>query len=198
MAEVINGVDVDALGQVNRRVHAQPDLARFQFKVRNRWEEGGYSRTEIDEFYGAGEVQTSESRPFHLEADEPAVLLGKDRAPNAVEHLLNALATCVTGAMAYHAAARGIRLESIESELRGEIDIRGFLGISDEVRKGLQKVHVAFRVQGEGTEKELEELCQFSPVLDVVSHGTEVSIEVEKVEGAARQMPPTEPAQHPS
>lgn len=66
MAKVVNGVDVQALGQAVKGFQEKPDLGRFQFKVTNRWEEGGDGRTEIDEFYGAGETHTSDSRPFHL------------------------------------------------------------------------------------------------------------------------------------
>ncbi|AKU92601.1 OsmC family protein [Vulgatibacter incomptus] len=184
MEELVNGVDVHALGEVIEKVRADPSLARFRFRVSNRWDEGGHSETTIDGFYGAGAEQTSDNRPFTLEADEAPVLLGEDRAPNAVEHLLNALATCMTGSLAYHAAARGIRLDRIESELRGEIDLRGFLGISDQIRNGFQHIEATFRVEGDGTEEELAELIRFSPVLDVVSNGTDVSLRVEKLEAA--------------
>lgn len=184
MGETVNGVDVHGLGDIIEKVRADPSLARFRFCVSNRWDEGGHSETTIDGFYGANAEQTSDHRPFTLEADEPPVLLGEDRAPNAVEHLLNALATCLTGALAYHAAARGIRLDRVESRLRGEIDLRGFLGISDQVRKGFQHIEASFRVTGDGTEEQLEECLRFSPVLDVVTHGTDVALHVEKLESA--------------
>lgn len=41
MAKVVNGVDVQALGQAVKGFQEKPDLGRFQFKVTNRWEEGG-------------------------------------------------------------------------------------------------------------------------------------------------------------
>ena len=191
MGEAVNGVDVQGLGDIIEKVRAEPSLARFRFRVTNRWDEGGHSETTIDGIYGAGTEQTSDNRPFKLEADEPPILLGEDRAPNAVEHLLNALATCLTGALAYHAAARGIRLDRIESQLRGEIDLRGFLGISDQVRKGFQHIEASFRVAGDGTEEQLEECLRFSPVLDVVTHGTDVALHVEKM--AAAEEPATQP-----
>lgn len=194
MGEIINGVDVQGLGDIIEKLRADPSLARFRFRVTNRWGEGGHSQTTIDGYYGAGAEQTSEQRPFELEADEPVILLGEDRAPNAVEHLLNALATCLTGALAYHAAARGLRLDRVESRLSGEIDLRGFLGISDEIRKGYQHIEASFRVAGEGTEEEWEECLRFSPVLDVVSHGTDVSLHVEKLAAAEAQTPQTEGA----
>ncbi|MBI5545575.1 MAG: OsmC family protein [Deltaproteobacteria bacterium] len=179
--KTVNGVNVTDLGQAIHDFRHDPALGRFQFRATNQWIKGGHNRTTIADFYGAGAEHSSDQRPFQLEADEPAVLLGKDYAPNPVEHLINALAGCMTSAMVYHAAARGIRLESVESELKGEIDVRGFLGIAPEVRKGYQRIDVTFRVQGDGTPEQLAELCRFSPVLDVVSNGTVVNIDVQKV-----------------
>lgn len=198
MGETVNGVDVVALGGIVEKLRTEPPLARFQFRVTNRWDEGGHSVSTIDGFYGAGAEQTSERRPFELDADEPPVLLGEDRGPNAVEHLLNALAACLTGSLAYQAAARGIHLDRVESELRGEIDLRGFLGISDQVRKGFQHIEASFRIAGDATPEQLEELLRFSPVLDVVSNGTDVSLRVEKMEAAEAPRTPQESAHPPA
>ena len=158
MAKVVNGVDVQALGKATHEFRSDPALAAFRFCVTNRWDEGGHNQTRVDEFYGAGEAQPSEPRPFVIDADEPPILLGQDRAPNPVEYLLSSLAACLTSSLAYHAAARGIHLEQIESELRGQIDLLGFMGISDEVRKGYQQIDVSFRVACEGTEAALTAL----------------------------------------
>jgi uncharacterized OsmC-like protein len=179
MAEkIVNGVDIPALGKSIHEFRHNPDLAQFRFRAHNRWlSRGGHSETKITEFYGA--KQENDGRQFRMEADEPPILLGSDDGPNPVEHLLNALATCLTGAMVYHAAARGIRIEECESELTGEIDLRGFLGISDEVRRGYQRIHVRFRVKSDAPAEVLEECALYSPVFDVVTHGTQVDLSVE-------------------
>jgi len=199
-SKIVNGIDVQELGKAVQGFQTDPSLARFRFRATNAWDSGGHNETTIEGFYGTNQELTSPTRPFRLEADEPEVLLGKDRAPNPVEHLLSALAACMTSSMAFHAAARGLRLKKIESELKGEIDLRGFLGIADEVRKGYQSIDVTFRVEGDGTPEQLEELCRFSPVLDVVAHGTTVHLAVEKLGGAqrieqARRSEALEPAQ---
>jgi uncharacterized OsmC-like protein len=198
MAEhVVNGVDVRELGQAIHRFRHDPELARFRFRARNRWlARGGRSHTTIDEFTGAGEDHRSAHRPFELDADEPEILLGRDEGPNPVEHLLNALVTCLTGAMVYHAAARGIRIEELESELEGEIDLRGFLGISEDVRKGYQRIHVTFHVKSDAPADRLRELCEFSPVFDVVRHGTAVDIDVDTRPAAARSAEEAAPTVH--
>ena len=83
--------------------------------------------------------------------------------------------------MVYHAAVRGIRLEKMESALEGDLDLRGFLAVSDEVRPGYQEIRVNFKVE---TNPEnvatLKELVRLSPVYDVVSNGTKVIVQITK------------------
>ena len=83
--------------------------------------------------------------------------------------------------MVYHAAVRGIKLEEVESELEGDLDLRGFLGISEEVRPGYQEIRVNFKVKTDAENLEtLKELIKLSPVYDVVSSGTRVNVQIEK------------------
>jgi hypothetical protein len=87
----------------------------------------------------------------------------------------------MTTTMVYHAAVRGIRLDKVESELEGDLDLRGFLAISDEVRPGYQEIRINFKVKTNFENVEtLRELIRLSPVYDVVSHGTRVIVQVEK------------------
>lgn len=179
-AVVTNGIDVTEYANTVQAVREQPELANFQFRARNVWDTGGYNRTTIQGFYGAGEEQGAEGRSFVVDADEPPVLLGEDRAPNPVEYLLHALAACLTSTIIYKAAARGITVESVESTLEGDLDARAFLEVSEEQRKGYQSIRATFRVKSDASAQEIKELAAFSPVLDVVSHGTPVSLRVEK------------------
>jgi hypothetical protein len=83
--------------------------------------------------------------------------------------------------LVYHAAVRGIRLEKVESELEGDIDLRGLLAVSDEVRPGYQEIRVNFKVETNPENVEiLKELVRLSPVYDVVSSGTRVIVQVTK------------------
>src|SRR5574338_1269087 len=130
----LNGVDVDRLFETINAIKQIPRLADFKFRLRNRWINGGLNRSTIKNFYGAG-GDNQRDEPFILDADEPPVLLGQDSAPNPVEYLLHALVACVTSALVYHAAARGIKLEEVETRAEGAIDLRGFLGLDDSVRR---------------------------------------------------------------
>jgi hypothetical protein len=83
--------------------------------------------------------------------------------------------------LVYHAAVRGIRLEKVESELEGDLDLRGLLAVSDEVRPGYQEIRVNFKVKTDLEDLEtLRELVRLSPVHDVVSNGTRVIVQVER------------------
>ena len=83
--------------------------------------------------------------------------------------------------MVYHAAVRGIKLVEVESELEGDLDLRGFFGISDEVRPGYEEIRVSFKVHSDLENLEtLKELTRLSPVYDVVSRGTRVLVNVQK------------------
>jgi len=113
--------------------------------------------------------------------DEPSILAGTDLGANPVEHLLHALAGCLTSTLVYHAAVWGIKIEELESSLEGDIDIQGFLRLSDEVRRGYQNIRVNFKVKtdAENIEK-LKALSKLSPVFDVTSNGTKVDVQIER------------------
>ena len=87
----------------------------------------------------------------------------------------------MTTTMVYHAAVRGIKLEEVESRLEGDLDLRGFFALSDEVRPGYQEIRVVFKVKTDAENLEtLKELVKLSPVYDVVSNGTRVNVQIER------------------
>ncbi len=182
--KTVNGVAVDELFKTIDAIKASPVIAKFKFSADNKWMDGGHSRSTIKSFYGACE-NVEHQQQFVLDADEPPLLLGKDRGANPVEHLLNALAACVTGAMVYHAAARGIQIEELESTVEGRIDLRGFLNIDKNVRNGYEQIKMKFRIKADITDEELQELYQlgptFSPVFDSVTKGVPVTVTAERM-----------------
>src|SRR5262249_18440193 len=137
-----NGVDVDRLFATIGAIQQTSSLARFTFRSRNRWVGGGRNRSTIQQFYGAGQEDTTRKKAFVMDNDEPDVLLGTDEAANPVEQVLHGLAGCLTTSLIYHAAARGIAIDAVESSLEGDLDLRGFLGLSDRVRNGYEGVRV--------------------------------------------------------
>ena len=180
---VINGVPVDDLFTTIDAIKATPSIAKFKFRIRNQW--GGAARncSIVDGFDGAGQ-KLSHPKAFVLEADEPAVLLGRDAAANPVEYLLHALASCLTTSMVYHAAARGIEIEEVESFLEGDIDLHGFLELDPKVRKGYQGIRIKFKVKADVPDEQLQEIVQlgpkYSPVFDSLTKGVSVSVAAER------------------
>ena len=177
----LNGVDTPTLFATIGAVKAQPELARFTFRATNRWVRGTHSRTRIDSFDGAGGTH-AHVREFTYEADHPQVLVGRDEAPTPVEFLLHALASCLTAGIGNIAAARGVTLHEVQSTVEGNMDLRGILGISDEVRNGYREIRVSFDVKGDAPEEKLREIVEQararSAVYDVLTNGTTVSMTV--------------------
>ena len=176
----INGVDVSRLTETIKAIQQSPELADFKFRARNTWREGGKNAATIDGFYGTQQELTHE-RPFHLRADEPPVLLGEDTGANPVEFVLAGLSGCMTTTLAYHAAGRGLKLESVSSEYEGDIDLRGLLDLDPSIRPGYRQIRVKFRVRGDIDEATVRELVQKSPVFDTLRNPVDIRIEVEKV-----------------
>ena len=177
-----NGVDTEQLFGTLDAVKAQPSLAKFQFRARNRWIDGAHNQTRIRDFYAANQEDTSRAEDFVIDAGEPAILLGTDTGPNPAEYLLHALAACLTTSIVYVAAARKVELTSVESTLTGDMDVRGALGVDDEPRNGFEHIGVSFRVTGNAPEEKLREVVaraqQRSAVYDMVTNGVPVAVEV--------------------
>jgi len=179
--EPLNGVDTPALFATIDAVKAQPELAKFQFRATNKWQQGTHSRSRIESYYGAnGELKHGEA--FSYDADHPPVLVGRDQAPTPVEFLLHALAACLTAGIGNIAAARGVTLYEVESTVTGDINLLGILGLSDEVRNGYEGIHVSFRIKGDAPEEKLRQIVEQSrdrsAAYDVITKGTPVTIDV--------------------
>jgi uncharacterized OsmC-like protein len=180
-----NGVDTEQMYGTLDAIKAQPELGVFQFRATNHWIDGAHNRTTIQSFYGAGQEDSTRQAAFTLDAGEPAILLGTDTGPNPAEALLHALAACLTTSLVYVAAARKVRLTEVSSTLEGDMDVRGALGLSDEVRNGFSRIRVNFKVKGDAPPEKLREVVQRaqarSAVFDMVTNG--VPVEVGVVEG---------------
>lgn len=183
-AQPVNGVAVQQLFETINAVKATPGIAKFRFRIRNEWIDGGYNRSTVNEYHGA-QQDLSRTTPFILDADEPPLLLGKDRGANPVEYLLHALAACVTTSMVYHAAAHGIRIDEVESTIEGDIDLRGFLGLDKNIRNGYQQIRMNFRIRTDAGDEQFKTLSElgptYSPVFDSITKGVPVIVRAERL-----------------
>ena len=177
----VNGLDLQKMVETVNALKANPALAKFEFRARNRWVSGGENRSTIKEFFGAGAEDTSRQATFEFTNGEPPVLLGHNEGANPVEFLLHALAGCVTTTTVLHAAARGIEIESLSTTLVGDIDLQGLLAL-DDVPAGYSGIRIAMDIKAaNASDEELDELLQFaqahSPVCNTVCRPVPVTVE---------------------
>ena len=178
---VRNGVDTAALFATIDAVKDDPDLANFQFRATNRWVSGTHNQSTIHGFHGCKQEMTH-AAAWTYDADHPAVLVGEDNGPTPVEYVLHALAACLASGLANIAAARGVNLDEVTTTVEGDIDLRGILGLSDEVRNGFQQIGVRFALRGDDPDKlraVVEQSRLRSAVYDLLTNGVPVSIEVD-------------------
>ena len=179
----VNGVNVSKLFGTVEAIKENPEIAEFNFKARGKWVNGGHNRTTINEFYGACQnFQRKEA--FVFEKDEPPVLLGEDHGANPVEYVLAALDGCLITSLIYHAAAKGIKIDEVETSFSGDLNLHGFLGLDENIRNGYDKIKVGFKIKADAPKEKLQELVQLaqkrSPVFDIVSHPTPVEVSLKE------------------
>jgi len=175
-----NGIDTAQVYGTLDVLKAQPEVARFEFRVSNRWIDGTHSRSTIQGFWGAGAEDVSRTEPFIVDASEPAVLFGHNEAPNPAEYLLHALAGCLTLTIVNVAAARKVTLTEVSSTLEGVLDARGATGVDTSYRNGFERIEVAFSIRGDASPEKLQEIVERaesrSVVYDMVTNGVPVAV----------------------
>ncbi|HET7238660.1 MAG TPA: OsmC family protein, partial [Terrimicrobiaceae bacterium] len=150
--KIVNGVNVSKLFETIELIKGNPEISKFRFRAANKWVEGTHNRGTVKDFYGA--LQEDDTRKaLVFEIDEPPVLLGNNYGANPVEYLLIGLSGCLTTSMIAHAAARGIQIRSVESRYEGDLDVQGFLGLSESIPVGYREIRVTFKIDADISEQ---------------------------------------------
>ena len=178
----INGVNITQLFDTIEVIKGNPEVSKFKFRATNRWQAGTHNRATVQSFYGA--MQEDNSRePMVFEIDEPPILLGENKGANPVEYLLVGLSGCLTTAMVAHAAARGIEIKSVQSRLEGDLDVQGFLGLSETIPVAYQEIRVHFKIEADITDEEKQELVEmaqkYSPVFNTITRPIKVKVDAD-------------------
>jgi uncharacterized OsmC-like protein len=123
------------------------------------------------------------SRGHTIVADEPRSFGGGDTAQSPVELLLTSLATCQAVTYRLWAAELGIALDCVTVEVEGDIDLRGYLGLSEDVPAGYAAIRLRVRLEGPETDERYRELAAESdrhcPVLDALMRPLPIVRELE-------------------
>jgi uncharacterized OsmC-like protein len=182
-SKIANGIDVTRLFDTIEAIKGNPSIAQFKFRATNTWINGTHCRATIRDFYGA--LKQDDSRPpVDYDMDEPPILLGNNEGRNPVEYLLVALSGCLTTTLVAHASARGIAIRGVRSRYEGDIDLRGFLGISEDVPVGYQGIRVYFEIDADASKEQKEEMVRmaqkYSPVFNTLTRSVPVSVHLDK------------------
>jgi len=153
----VNGLDLNALGEVVEAIQADAGQAKVSFDVTTRWTGQTRSETTVDGFTIAGQRV---ARSHKIVADEPCELLGADSAPNPQELLMAAVNACMSVGYVAGAALKGITVDKLEIRTKGTLDLRGFLGLDDTVPPGYEVVDYDVTIAGNGTPEQFEEIHQ--------------------------------------
>lgn len=181
MAEetMLNGINVTQLTETIEAIRKNPDIAKFKFRATNRWVDGTHNRATVKDFFGALQEDTSR-KELVFEIDEPPVLLGSNAGANPVEYVLVGLSGCLTTSLIAHAAARGIKIKGLSTRLEGDLDLRGFLGISDDAKVGYERIRVYFTIDADIPDDEKRKLirmaAKYSPVYNTVANPVPVEV----------------------
>ena len=154
------------------------NFGKFRFRAYNQWIDGSRSQSSFKDFYAGGDERTERPVVLTVNADQPAYLGGQNTAPNAVEHYLGSLVSCLNTTIVAHASAQGISLDDLDISAEGHMDARGFFGVSDEVRRGFSRIVVDLRARTSVDEETLRKLASYSPVYEMVSRAMPVEMNI--------------------
>ena len=178
---VDNGVNVEALFGAQEALASAPEAAKFKWRSTVEWINGTHSRSTIEGFYGLGAEQKHKTETS-FSADHPEVFASEDLGVTPVEYLLVGLASCLTAGVAAVAQARKVQLRSVSATLEAGMDVRGILGVDEDVRNGFDGIKVTYKIDADASPEDIKAIVaqsqKRSAVYDIISNPTNISVEV--------------------
>ena len=177
-----NGVDVATLFATLDAVKENPEIAKFQFRVRNEWQGGTHSRVGVRRLLRRDAGDAAQERDRRRERPPGGARRHRPRAdpgrvPPARDRRLPDLRHRATSPPPAASPSRGSA-----PRVEGDIDLLGILGLSDQVRNGYQQIKVTFHIEGDADDDTLREIVEQSrrrsAVYDALTNPSPVQIEV--------------------
>ena len=159
-ARKINGVDVDTLRSTIEEVANDPAMGEMKWGVTTYWKGGTRTDTRVTTSKIAGQRV---DKDFTIRADEPLELCGSNQFANPQEYLMAAFNSCVAVGYVAACSLEAIELEELRVETEGDIDLRGFLGLDENVKPGYDKLKYTVHIKGDGSQE------QFRKVHEIVN-----------------------------
>jgi uncharacterized OsmC-like protein len=177
----VNGVNTQVLQQAVNGIKSKTEMSHLTFNVETEWTTGFKTASRTVERKVGGTLISASTSELSA-SDFPQEMGGSSSAPSVCEICLGALGSCITQTIVAHATARGIQLERIRVDTEGEVDVRGLLGLDENVRPGAQGFRAKVYIESKADRKTLEELIQttkrLSPAIDTLTNGTRVTVEL--------------------
>jgi len=178
---LVNGIDTEQVVSLATKISEDEDYGQFTFRANNQWLNGSRSRTSIQGFFAGGKENTGRRQTLTVDADQPDFLAGHNTAPNSAEHLLHSLISCLSTTLVYHASVQGVPLDEVIVTAEGDMNARGFFGISDDVNKGYERVRINMQVKSDEDVDTLTAMAMHSPIYEIVSRSVPVEFNMTKI-----------------
>jgi uncharacterized OsmC-like protein len=176
---VNNGVNVDALFGAQEALKNAPEAAKFKWRSTVEWVNGTHSRSTIEGFSAWAPSRSTRSSP-----STPTIprCSAARTAATPVEIVLAGLASCLTAGVAAVAQARKIQLRSVSATLEAGMDVRGILGMDEDVRNGFDGIKVTYKIDADASPADIKAIVaqsqKRSAVYDIITNPTNVTVEV--------------------
>lgn len=98
---------------------------------------------------------------FTIVVDEPESFAGAGLGPNPLEAMLAGVASCLAITAVVNAALLGVGIRSLRIDVRADVDLAGFYGMTDE-QKGFERLVCEVALETDAGEDEAAELARLA------------------------------------
>ncbi|MFG0326180.1 MAG: OsmC family protein [Phycisphaerales bacterium JB037] len=152
---MLNGVSPGAITELIGAVADDPAKGMTSWSVRTLWEGGNRTMSRVDHYKIGGRTV---AKDWTIRTDEPLEIGGTNTQPNPQEYLLAAVNACMMVTYVDYAAVQGIRIDEIEIETEGDIDLRGLFQLGEDVNPGYDRLDYRVRIKADASREQLEAL----------------------------------------
>lgn len=153
----LNNIDIDGLRAYTQQVTHKPEDAISKYGIVAHWRGGVHSEIHtLNQQLGQTQIQKN----FTFDVGEPEELLGNNAYPTPQDYLLGGMAGCMMVGFVANATAQGIRLDDVALTIKGDLNLRGFLGVDPDAPVGFHEIRFHFDITGDGTQEQYNEIIR--------------------------------------
>ena len=177
----INRVNTQILKTMYESLQKNPsEITTATFYVKSEWN-GGFGVTSTSNNFTLGGKTMERNNEYKISYDFPNQFSGEGRGPTVCEVCMGSLAACMIQTIILHATSRGIRIDSNNVDVEGDVNLSGFTGIDSNVRSGAQQFRVKLKISSvTASEEQINELYEigkkYSPSFDTLTNGTSIKM----------------------